>query len=60
MTHLQIALDYRRTLDPASPGWAAVDGLITLLIESGTFTFADAYEYQRYIARTDSDRKAPK
>jgi hypothetical protein len=55
MPHLDIALAYRRTLDPCSAEYAAVDELITKLIEAGTFTYADQHEYQRYIApREDS------
>ncbi|MCQ4119910.1 hypothetical protein [Rhodococcus tibetensis] len=57
MTHLQNALDFRSQLDPASAEYAAVDALITQLIESNTFTYADAYEYERYIAETDADRR---
>lgn len=60
MTHLQIALDYRRQFDPLSPEYKAVDDLIVLLIESGTFTYADAHEYERYIHETDAQRNARK
>lgn len=49
MTRLQDALDFRGKLDPLSPEWAAVDALIVQLIEDNTFTYADAYEYERYI-----------
>ena len=56
MTHLQNALDFRGQLDPLSPEFAAVDALITQLIESNTFVYADQYEYERYIApRKDAD-----
>lgn len=50
MTHLQNALDYLRQIDPRSAEYVAVDGLINLLIENGTFTYADQHEYERYIA----------
>ena len=56
MTHLQNALDYLRQLDPTSPEYRAVDALITLQIENNTYTYADAYEYERYILpRKDAD-----
>lgn len=51
MPHLQIALAYRSTLQFGSAEYDAVDELITKLIESCTFTYADAYEYAEYIAR---------
>ncbi|QYB01494.1 hypothetical protein I1A62_30160 [Rhodococcus sp. USK10] len=50
MTHLQSALDYLNQFPPHTPARAAADGLITLLIENGTFTYADQHEYERYIA----------
>ena len=56
MTHLQNALDFRSQLDPLSPEYAAVDALITLQIENNTYTYADSYEYERYILpRKDAD-----
>lgn len=55
MTHLQDALNFRSQLDPLSPEWRAVDALIVQLIESNTFTYADAYEYERYIAPRKDD-----
>jgi hypothetical protein len=50
MTRLQDALDFRGQFDPLSPEYAAVDALIVQLIEDNTFTYADQYEYERYIA----------
>lgn len=49
MTHLQNALDYLVQLDPASAEYKAVNALITLQIETNVFTYADSYEYERYI-----------
>lgn len=58
--HLRAALAYRSQFDLGSPEFKAVDGLITELIETNAFTYADQYEYERYIKEADAQRNARK
>jgi hypothetical protein len=44
MTHLQTAITYRARFPRTSPEYAAVDGLIDVLIENATFDYATEHE----------------
>lgn len=60
LNHLQVALDFVSQLEFGSPEYVTAGKLIDLLIETNTFTYADQYEYQRYIRETDAQRNARK
>ena len=52
MTHLQTAIAYRARYPRTSPEWSAVDGLIDVLIEAATFTYATERELDYWKAGT--------
>ena len=53
MSHLQTAIAYRERYPRTSSEYAAVDGLIDVLIELATFDYATAHElaYRRGALR---------
>lgn len=53
MSHLQTAVAYRERYPRTSPEYAAVDGLIDVLIEHCTFDYATTHElgYRNGIQR---------